>query len=75
MLGKKRGLLSLFLIIVAVLFAHDGVLAEEIGMTPDGNVIYEFKCPTTGVRLKVEQSQLVGVCWRFGSRVIELQGA
>jgi hypothetical protein len=29
----------------------------------------------TGVRLKVEQNQLVGVCWRFGSRVIELQGA
>ena len=29
----------------------------------------------TGVRLKVEQNQLVVVCWRFGSRVIELQGA
>ncbi len=29
----------------------------------------------TGVRLKVEQNQLVGVYWWFGSRVIELQGA
>jgi uncharacterized membrane protein YccF (DUF307 family) len=28
-----------------------------------------------GVRLRVEQNQLVVVCWRFGSRVIELQGA
>jgi hypothetical protein len=28
-----------------------------------------------GVRLRVEQNQLVVVCWRFGSMVIELQGA
>jgi hypothetical protein len=30
---------------------------------------------TTGVRLKVEQNQLVGVYWWFASRVIELQSA
>jgi hypothetical protein len=29
----------------------------------------------TGVRLKVEQNQLVGVYWWFASRVIELQSA
>jgi hypothetical protein len=35
----------------------------------------DFMDDNIGVRLRVEQNQLVVVCWRFGSMVIELQGA
>ena len=37
--------------------------------------LIKFNIEFTGVRLKVEHNQLVGACWRFGWRVIELQGA
>jgi hypothetical protein len=45
MLGKKRGLLWLVLTLVPLLCAPNNLLAEEIGTTPDGNVIYMFRCP------------------------------
>jgi hypothetical protein len=37
--------------------------------------LFEYMHQPIGVRLRVEQNQLVVVCWRFGSMVIELQGA
>ena len=45
MFDRKRALLCLGLTFSAVLLAHDRVIAEEIGTTPEGNVVYMFRCP------------------------------
>ena len=45
MFDKMRMLFWRFLIVVVILFAHGNVMAEEVGKTPEGNVIYRFKCP------------------------------
>lgn len=44
MFDTKRARLCLGLMFIAVLCAHHRVIAEEIGTTPDGNVIYQFQC-------------------------------
>jgi len=55
MVGIKRVLLWQFLAIALVLPAFDRVMAEEVGTTSEGNVIYRFRCPfsvTINVHLK-----------------------
>jgi hypothetical protein len=45
MLKTVRTLLWLIIATVVVLGSSMSVLAEQIGTTPEGNVIYRFKCP------------------------------
>jgi hypothetical protein len=45
MFGKMCMLFWQFLIVVVILFAPGNVMAEEVGKTPEGNVIYRFRCP------------------------------
>jgi len=45
MFDKMRMLFWQFLIVVVILFAHGNVMAEEVGKTPEGNVVYRFRCP------------------------------
>ncbi len=45
MFGKMRRLFWQLSIVVVILFAHGDVMAEEVGKTPEGNVIYRFRCP------------------------------
>ena len=45
MFDKMRMLFWQFFIVVVILFAHGNVMAEEVGKTPEGNVIYRFRCP------------------------------
>jgi hypothetical protein len=48
MFDKMRKLFlqfSIVGIVVILLFAHGNVMAEEVGTTPEGNVIYRFRCP------------------------------
>ncbi len=55
MFDKMRMLFWQFLIVVVILFfAHGNVMAEEVGKTPEGNVIYRFRCPgTVGIDAKL----------------------
>jgi len=54
MFDKMRMLFWQLLIVVVILFAHGNVMAEEVGKTPEGNVIYRFRCPgAVGIAAKL----------------------
>jgi hypothetical protein len=46
--------------LIAVLFASGGAHAEEVGTTPDGNVIYRFRCPHPSGDAKVHWEKHIG---------------
>ena len=50
MLSKKLALLWQVFATLLVLCASNTVMAGEVGTTPDGNVIYEFLCPTPNLK-------------------------